>query len=1512
MKGFHKTFLFLFIIIQVILTQGCGGNSNSEGNPNENCSDCEQEKTVIQGRVVDGPLADAKVFIDLNKNGKQDSDEPSATTNEAGFFSVSQSDNTEASIVSIGGTDAVTGIELPNFMLTAELNSDPTKSISVNPLTTLLTQLSDQERQAVSNALAIKEDLETLSTRDHWALAQDNNETAIAVQQVSQQIGLLMLSITTLSETTDAGRLMEANLEAARAMAELADAGNSVPLDLTKTESVSIILNKVSSEIMSNNPLSMDLSDAIAGPIVSFNRILAHKDINPTSELVAQLSRAVQDKLQANITSLISGEMSIGKFKTATRFDNLFSGIELPPGEMTVDTDKDNIPDFIDSDDDNDQELDANDPAPLNRKPTIDITLDINNDKVMLNWEAEDLEDNAIINLYYDTDGSNYDGEKINTANLYEDTDSAYTWNTTWASSGLRSGHYYIYASIDDGKNSPVYAYAEEKVTISRASTISGTPNTSINQGQQYSFKPTVDTDENLRFLATGLPNWMEIHPTTGEVTGKPTKDDIGEHKNIQITVTDILGNSASLPTFDIVVFDITENDAPRITNTPLTSATENVEYRHQVNAEDSDGPQLTYKLQGQPESMQISDTGQITWTPTGDILTSGEVTLIVQDNHPEHPKEASQVFTVNVTLNYYAEISFQDTSGTQDSPYYQLYEDTLLMVEVPVQPRLTSDVIKEAHFSVTNQDNDTIIGDLQFEESSDQPDTTKLYKVRLTSRNLDTDQTYKLKLTIETGLGSTTNEVNLELEKPSRINGLAEISTSGTRISLDDDPDSMLYIYEGICSDPFSDLFFDQNESACPSKTVYNETTGGNLNNDDIYSNTMVLKTGNYLVNVGLPSPLYQSSNHSLVTFKEKLWLFAGEQIWHSADGMSWTQVSKQAPFAPTQAHKAVVFQDQLWVVVGRKGNEYSGEVWNSSDGISWTQVRGHQNSSDGGDLFTNGNLLEIISYNGLMWSFGTCPSQGCEADGDTLEKPIGQIMTSSDGVNWNHFGNTNDISYFIDIQPVIYGDQLWLLGKTLDQDQPITILKLSSNGSWERLTPKPQHKDTLSAAMEGHEVVVFDDKIWVVGNSRCALGNNTTEDSTFDCNQIYHTQDGLNWTSVTTTQNIMSHRGYTSMTEFNGKVWMTGGYHSNHWSEVAYSENGETWTKTNIQSNSFAPRTGHQLVEFNDSMWLIGGSTQPGINSQVASASLKNDVWRSSDGKTWELQLENAPFSARRDHQVTSFDGALWLVGGYDGEYKNDIWKFDGNEWIEFTPGLQFTPIADHQIVVFKGAMWLIGGRVSDDNFNSRIWISSNAIPNPYPHPNPDNSNWYWFPIINLNSDHSGRIRTAHQASTSDDGESFWIFAGTDARGYTVNQSIKIVNSFNIDGINPNYFSPRSGHQVTVSNGRFVLSGGSDSFGEFNEVFYSDDGITWTQDTSVNLPPPRTEHQMLDFKESNSNDSKLWIIGGDTRLDPQNTDPQQPRKVLHDIWVHDNNTNEWTENIRLTAPAPYHSTNP
>ena len=45
---------------------------------------------AIEGRVVDGPLVGARVFIDNNDNSILDSDEKSAITNSEGFFYINK------------------------------------------------------------------------------------------------------------------------------------------------------------------------------------------------------------------------------------------------------------------------------------------------------------------------------------------------------------------------------------------------------------------------------------------------------------------------------------------------------------------------------------------------------------------------------------------------------------------------------------------------------------------------------------------------------------------------------------------------------------------------------------------------------------------------------------------------------------------------------------------------------------------------------------------------------------------------------------------------------------------------------------------------------------------------------------------------------------------------------------------------------------------------------------------------------------------------------------------------------------------------------------------------------------------------------------------------------------------------------------------------------------------------------------------------------------------------------
>ncbi len=113
-----------------------------------------------------------------------------------------------------------------------------------------------------------------------------------------------------------------------------------------------------------------------------------------------------------------------------------------------------------------------------------------------------------------------------------------------------------IVISVSDGKATAALSPFAITVTVpNRAPTISGTPVTTAQADQPYSFKPTAsDADGNtLTFSISNKPAWATFEASTGMLYGTPTAANVGTYSNIVITVSD--GQlSAQLAAFSITV----------------------------------------------------------------------------------------------------------------------------------------------------------------------------------------------------------------------------------------------------------------------------------------------------------------------------------------------------------------------------------------------------------------------------------------------------------------------------------------------------------------------------------------------------------------------------------------------------------------------------------------------------------------------------------------------------------------------------------------------------------------------------------------------------------------------------------------------------------------------------------------------------------------------------------------------------------------------------------------------
>ena len=151
-----KNIVFIFTIIVSLVFSGCGGGGGgSDETENTNTSYNENPTTTsnISGKAVDGEIKEATVCIDLNENNLCDTNEPSTKTDINGNYSfyVSNTIGTKPILV-LGGIDTATNKVFDGILKeTITIDSNDITSINITPLTTIATELYQDEKKTDIN-----------------------------------------------------------------------------------------------------------------------------------------------------------------------------------------------------------------------------------------------------------------------------------------------------------------------------------------------------------------------------------------------------------------------------------------------------------------------------------------------------------------------------------------------------------------------------------------------------------------------------------------------------------------------------------------------------------------------------------------------------------------------------------------------------------------------------------------------------------------------------------------------------------------------------------------------------------------------------------------------------------------------------------------------------------------------------------------------------------------------------------------------------------------------------------------------------------------------------------------------------------------------------------------------------------------------------------------------------------------------------------------------------------------
>ena len=326
---------------------------------------------AFEGRVVDGPLVGALVFVDNNDNYILDADEKYTTTNSEGFFyldknSLACSDACDKKILSQAGFDAQIGLK-SNLFLMASVDIDAI--VQVTPLSTLIEASTDAD--TLIKTFNLTNSKNEILTTNVWSLAKEGNQNAREIMRVNFQIGLVLSAAQDLLSAQPGIAIIQFRSLASKRLSSIV---NTRQKALYNKDALNEYFTNIVAEIGPDLNFDNVFIESLAKSVANVNALLEEKSLNPVDNITPELLLFARTSIKNSIQQALEGNFDYSQFIAATSIEKMFSNSTLIR-ELT-DADADSFPDVIDLNDDNDSVDDLDDIFPFDKTETVDTDAD--------------------------------------------------------------------------------------------------------------------------------------------------------------------------------------------------------------------------------------------------------------------------------------------------------------------------------------------------------------------------------------------------------------------------------------------------------------------------------------------------------------------------------------------------------------------------------------------------------------------------------------------------------------------------------------------------------------------------------------------------------------------------------------------------------------------------------------------------------------------------------------------------------------------------------------------------------------------------------------------------------------------------------------------------------------------------------------------------------------------------------------------------------------------------------